>query len=78
MVRSRTATALAGVVGSLFLTGALYYYTGQLLVFLAVPFVPLLLRRRDGTDTEERTCPTCGYATDVDHAYCPRDGTKLE
>ena len=77
MVGSRTATAVVGVVGSLLVTGALYYYTGQLLVFLAVPFVPFLFRRR-GDSSELRTCPVCGYTTEADHAYCPHDGTELE
>jgi len=81
VVGSRTATAVGGVAGSLFLTGALYYYTGQLLVFLAAPFVPLLFHRRAGDagdGAEVRTCPVCGYASAADHAYCPHDGTKLE
>lgn len=82
MVRSRTATALAGLVLSLLASAAAWYYLETFLLFLVVPFVPLLLRGRGGTDDDidrARGCPTCGFRTlDPDFEYCPRDGTRLE
>ena len=85
MVASRTATALAGVLVSLAISAALWYYFESLLFFLFVPFVPFLLRR-DGGDAgaagarpEVAECPVCGYrTTDPEYDYCPRDGTRLE
>ena len=89
MVSSRTTTALVGVIFSLAVSAALWYYFDSLLFFLFVPFVPFLFRR-SGEDVtggrgEERPgpevaeCPTCGYRTaDPEHDYCPRDGTRLE
>lgn len=78
MVRSRVATAAVGVVGSLALSVLLWWYTGSLLVFLFVPFVPFLF----GTSgSAERTlaCPACGFrTTNPGYEYCPRDGRKLE
>ena len=79
MVGSRTATAVVGVVGSLLVTGALYYYTGQLLVFLAVPFVPFLFRGRGRERPPVRECPVCGFQTrNEEYDYCPRDGHRLD
>lgn len=80
---SRRATALVGLLASLAVSAAIYYYTGWFLLFLAVPFVPLLLGRRDGDDergsSARRTCPECGYTTsDPEVRYCPRDGTELD
>jgi hypothetical protein len=77
MVGSRTATAAAGLVASLLLSVVAWYYFDTLLVFLVVPFVPLLFRRR-GPDRPVRSCPSCGFRTrDQGVAYCPRDGTAL-
>jgi hypothetical protein len=89
VVPSRTVTALAGVLFSLAVSAALWYYLDTLLFFLFVPFVPFLLRGSSGDmdGTRERTgarpsvaeCPVCGYRTaDPEHDYCPRDGTRLE
>jgi hypothetical protein len=88
VVASRTATALAGVLLSLAVSAALWYYTGTLLFFLLVPFVPFLFPASGGDGTRRPTaadrptaveCPTCGYrTTDPEHDYCPRDGTRLE
>ena len=78
MVSSRALTALVGVLVSLVLSAALWYYFDSLLFFLFVPFVPFLFR---GSDEEQEVaeCPVCGYRTpDPDHDYCPRDGTRLE
>lgn len=80
MVGSRTLTAVAGLVGSLVVTGLLWWYFDTLAVFLFLPFVPFLFRgRREQRPPEPRTCPTCGYQTQNEtHDYCPRDGTKLQ
>ena len=81
MVGSRTLTALVGVVASLALSVVLYLYTGWLLFFLIVPFVPFLFRA-GGTKTVERPpvkeCPQCGFRTrDPEFEHCPRDGNRL-
>ena len=83
MVSSRTATALVGVLASLVVSIALWYYFDTFLFFLFVPFVPFLLRGSGGDPDERRPgvaeCPACGYrTTDPEHDYCPRDGTRLE
>jgi hypothetical protein len=86
-MRSRTVTAVAGLLVSLLISAAVYWYTNSLLVFLFVPFVPFLFRGASGAggaggETEpspERECPRCGFRTrDPSHGYCPRDGTRLE
>jgi hypothetical protein len=71
----RWVVALVGILVSLAVSVAVYWYTGQLFAFLVVPFVPLLLGRR-GADT--RRCPECGFRTTEEYGYCPRDGTPLE
>lgn len=80
MVGSRTATAVAGLVASLLFSVLAWFYLDTLLVFLLVPFVPLLFRRRgDGARPTPRRCPVCGFETGVpDYTHCPRDGTELE
>jgi hypothetical protein len=82
MVDSRTLTALAGVLVSIVLSVALYVYTGSLLFFLFVPFVPFLFRsgrREDAVDRPPvKACSRCGFQTrDPDFEYCPRDGSRL-
>lgn len=87
MLASRTATALAGVLASLALSAALWYYFDSLLFFLFVPFVPFLFRSTGGavaggaTDQARpsaRRCPRCGFRTrDPEYEYCPRDGSRL-
>lgn len=78
-MRSRTATALAGLLLSLAVTAVLYYYTESFLFFLFVPFVPFLFRRGGDEHPSVRECPTCGYRTrDESFEFCPRDGTRLE
>lgn len=79
---SRTATALVGILVSLLVSAAAWYYYETFLLFLFVPFVPFLLRGR-GTGARsvppERRCPTCGFTTrDPRYEYCPLDGTPLE
>lgn len=80
MVGSRTLTAAVGIAVSLLLTAAAWYYFDSLLVFLFVPFVPLLFRRFGRDDRPpERECPECGFTTrDPAFEHCPRDGTRLE
>jgi len=79
MVGSRTATAAVGLVGSLLVSVAAWYYFDTLIAFLFLPFVPLLWRsHRDGSPPV-RECPTCGFSTrDPGFDYCPRDGTPLD
>jgi len=82
MVGSRTLTALVGLLASLAISAAAWYYFDTFLLFLVVPFVPFLLRRgataREG-DHGSRECPVCGFRTaDPAYEYCPRDGTRLE
>lgn len=82
MVGSRTTTALVGLLASLAISAAAWYYFGTFLLFLFVPFVPLLLRGRE--DRREagpayQECPVCGFrSADPAYEYCPRDGTPLE
>lgn len=82
MVGSRGLTALAGILASLAITAAIYLYTGSLLVFLVVPFVPFVLSRSRQGPADDRppakACPECGFRTrDPGFEYCPRDGRRL-
>ncbi len=82
MNRSRTVTALVGVIVSLVLSAALYVYTGSVLFFLLVPFVPFLFTAGRTTDSEParetKQCGRCGFRTeDVSFEYCPYDGSRL-
>ncbi|WP_277555608.1 hypothetical protein [Halobaculum limi] len=80
MVGSRTLTALVGLAVSLVVSVAAWYYFDTLLVFLLLPFVPLLFRglAGDGDRPAVKECPVCGFTTrSPDVNYCPRDGTEL-
>ncbi|MFB6311064.1 MAG: hypothetical protein ABEH64_07765 [Salinirussus sp.] len=78
MRRSSLLTATAGLVGSLLISLAAYVLFDTLLVFLLVPFVPILFRSRTDRPPEGH-CPECGFRTrDPDIAYCPRDGHPIE
>jgi len=78
MVGSRTATAVAGLVVSLLVSVAAWYYFDTLFAFLLLPFVPLLWRR-EGDASPVWECPACGFSTrDPGFDYCPRDGTPLD
>lgn len=83
MVGSRAATAAAGLAASLLVSVVAWVQFDTLLLFLLVPFVPLLFRRRlgggDGERPAPKRCPVCGFETAApDHTHCPRDGTPLE
>ena len=79
MVSSRTATAVAGLVGSVLLSAVLWWYFDTLAVFLFLPFVPFLLRRSEPEQPAVRSCPSCGFRTqDQSFDYCPHDGSRLE
>lgn len=79
MVGSRTATAAVGLLASLALSVALWWYFDTLAVFLLVPFVPFLFRREQDDEPTVRRCPVCDYrTTDRRNEYCPRDGHRLE
>jgi len=78
MVGSRTATAVAGLLVSLLVSAAAWYYFDTLFAFLLLPFLPLLWRPERDTPAV-RECPTCGFSTrDPEFDYCPRDGTPLD
>ncbi len=84
-MRSRTATALAGLVVSLVVSVVAWVYFDTLFLFVFLPLVPFLFARGRGSGNGsdgERTvyeCPACGFRTaDAEFAYCPRDGTELE
>lgn len=80
MVGSRTATAAVGVVASLAVSVAAWYYFDSLVLFLLVPFVPFLFRG-GGRDERPavRRCPECGFETRTpEYTHCPRDGVRLE
>lgn len=83
MSRSRTLTALVGIAGSLTLSALLYAYTGSVLFFLFVPFLPLLFVRRGDPEPSEdadpvRECSRCDFVTrNPEFEYCPRDGSRL-
>lgn len=81
MVGTRTATAAAGIVVSLFISVLLWWYLETAMFFLFVPFVPFLFKRYTTEPPEKpvKECPDCGFKTrDESYAYCPRDGTRLE
>lgn len=82
MVASRTLTALVGLLVSLAVSVAVWVYTGSLLLFVFVPFVPFLfsssLRRESGEGPPEKRCPQCDFRTrDPGFDWCPRDGRRL-
>jgi len=81
MVRSRTLTALLGVVASLAVSVVLYVYTGWVLFFLFVPFVPFLFRAGGSAPVERppaKACPRCDFRTrNPAYDHCPRDGSRL-
>lgn len=81
MVGSRTLTALAGLAVSIAVSVALYLYTGSVLFFLFVPFIPFLFKGRAEETAERppvRECDRCSFRTrDPEFDYCPRDGSRL-
>lgn len=82
MVDSRIATALVVGAASVAVSALLYAYTGSVLFFLFLPFVPILFRSRTESP-EQREQPTlectrCGFTTqNPEFEYCPRDGRRL-
>ncbi|MDX1746896.1 MAG: hypothetical protein R3324_13235 [Halobacteriales archaeon] len=77
MVGSRTATAAVGLIASLAVSLVVWWYFNTFLLFLLVPFVPFLFRRRTESPSV-KTCPTCGFqSTDPSVNFCPRDGSEL-
>lgn len=80
MVGSRSLTAAAGLLASLAVTAALWWYLDTLLVFLVLPFVPILFRGLgDSGPAVVQECSHCGFqATSDAYDYCPRDGSRLE
>jgi hypothetical protein len=80
MRRGATATAVAGILGSILLSGLLWWYFETAVFFLFVPFVPFLIRYRTGSsESINQKCPVCGFHTkDDSYEYCPKDGARLE
>jgi len=75
---ARFATAFVGLLASLIVSVALWRQFGALVLFVFLPFVPLLFGRDDGERPGVRRCSDCGFRTrDPDYDYCPRDGTPL-
>lgn len=78
---SRAVTAVIVAVVSIAVSAALAVYLDKFLLFLFVPFVPLVSGGGDSeenTEVEVRECPVCGFRTQEDtHSNCPRDGEKL-
>lgn len=85
MQGSRTLTALAGITGSIAVSVVVYVYTGSLLLFFFIPFIPFLFLNRGGEETDSdrrrppvRECSRCGFTIkNPEFEYCPRDGSRL-
>ncbi len=79
MLSARTATAVTGLLASVVVTVALWWYFDTLLVFLFLPFIPFLFQNRDRERSPVRECPVCDFQTrDEEYNYCPRDGHRLD
>jgi hypothetical protein len=78
--RSLFALALLGSLAlsvGLTLLGWLVFDTAFFALFLFLPFLPILFRRRRVAEPAKR-CPECGWSTTAaDLNYCPRDGERL-
>jgi hypothetical protein len=83
LVAWNRTTLVFGVLGSLALSvgltllGWLVFDTAFFALFLFLPFLPILFRRRQDAEPAKR-CPKCGWSTTAaDLDYCPRDGERL-
>lgn len=77
MADGRWLTALVGLVASVAISVLAWLYLDTFLLFLLIPFVPLLFGRRSRAETKR--CPRCGFETEREgFDYCPRDGARLE
>jgi len=75
-MRSRVATAAAGLLASLAVSVLVWWYFDTLLLFLLIPFVPFLFRGE--RDQAVRECSSCGFrTTSPEYEFCPRDGERL-
>jgi len=85
-MQPRTATAAVGLLLSLVVSVAAWYFFDTLLLFLFLPFVPILFRGRgssSGRGSKGRVpvkeSPRCGFRTrNPEFSHCPRDGIRLE
>ena len=82
-MRSRTATAIAGLLVSLVVSVGAWYYFDTLLVFFFLPFVPILFRRRaerTRTAGRDRTTARDGAAARDPPPVeeCPRCGFRTQ
>lgn len=74
---TRWLTAFLGIAASVAISVYAWLSFDTLLLFLLIPFVPLLLRRRSRPETKRRS--RCGFETEREgFDYCPRDGSRLE
>lgn len=81
MVDARTLTAAAGLAVGIVVSVVAYIQYDTLLVFLFLPFVPILFRKgaEDEAESSVKECPACGFSTtNPDFTHCPRDGERLE
>jgi hypothetical protein len=70
--------AAVGIAVSLVVSAGAWWYFDTLLVFLVLPFVPVLLGRGDDSGEPVRECSRCDFRTRKGYDYCPNDGTRLE
>ncbi|MFW6152923.1 MAG: hypothetical protein ACOC42_01050 [Halobacteriota archaeon] len=77
---SRYLVAGAGLGLSVLVSVLAWVVFDTLVLFLVLPFVPLVWwRLRPAEPPSRRRCPRCGYSTTTpDHEFCPRDGSRLE
>lgn len=69
---------MLGLVMSVAVSVIAWWYFNTFLLFLLVPFVPILYRQRR-TSQSGTTCPTCGFqSADPSVNFCPHDGEKLQ
>ena len=75
-MREDTALLAAAFIGSLVLTVTLIALFHVPFLFIFLPIVPFLFRRRHATPVKR--CTSCGwYTSDSHYQYCPCDGTPL-
>lgn len=77
---SRYVVAIVGLLASVLVSVIAWVAFDTIVLFLLIPFVPLVWWRVDGSESRPvRRCPQCGFSTTTPgYDYCPRDGTRLE
>lgn len=76
----RYAVVIVGLLASVLVSLLAWVVFDTLLLFLLIPFVPLVWWRMSPSEARPvRRCPRCGFSTTTPgYDYCPRDGTRLE